>query len=147
MIEPSTFVSALGNAGYRLTEPRRRLAGLVAERKGNFTAAELEAEAKTRRVGVGRATIFRALELFVDLGLVERLDLPNGEHVYVTCQPSHHHHILCMACGRSDEIEDCGVGAVAREVGRRTGYAIQSHRLQLYAICPDCQEKGQPKPV
>jgi Fur family transcriptional regulator, ferric uptake regulator len=81
--------------------------------------------------------------VFVDLGLVERLDLPNGEHVYVTCQPSHHHHIICIACGRTTEVEDCGVGAVAREVGRRTGYAIQSHRLQLFAICPECQARPQ----
>lgn len=140
MLNADSFVNALGHAGYRLTEPRRRLAGLVADRKGNFTAAELESEARKRRLGVGRATIFRALELFVELGLVERLDLPNGEHVYVTCRPSHHHHILCVACGRSTEVEDCGVSAVAREVGRRTGFVIQSHRLQLFAICPDCQK-------
>src|SRR5262249_37866162 len=141
MLNADTFVSALDHAGYRLTGPRRRLADLVAERKGNFTAAELEVEARQRRLGIGRATIFRALELFVDLGLVERLDLPSGEHVYVTSQPSRHHHLVCIACGRSTEVEDCGVGAVAREVGRRTGYAIQSDRLQLFAICPECQAK------
>jgi Fe2+ or Zn2+ uptake regulation protein len=141
MLDADTFVTALDHAGYRLTEPRRRVADMVAARKGNFTAAELEEEARNRRLGVGRATIFRALELFVDLGLVERLDLPTGDHVYVACQPSHHHHILCIACGKSTDIEDCGVSAVAREVGRRTGYAIQSHRLQLFAICPDCQQK------
>jgi Fe2+ or Zn2+ uptake regulation protein len=142
MLNAQTLVAALDHAGYRLTEPRRRVADLVAARTGNFTAAELEQEARDNRLGVGRATIFRALELFVELGLVERLDLPNGEHVYVTCQPSHHHHILCIACGRSVDIEDCGVGAVAREVGRRTGFAIQSHRLQLFAICPECQARA-----
>ena len=141
MLNADSFVSALDQAGYRLTGPRRRVADLVAHRKGNFTAAELEQEAHSRRLGVGRATIFRALELFVDLGLVERLDLPNGDHVYVTCQPSHHHHMICIACGTSTDVEDCGVSAVAREVGRRTGYAIQSHRLQLFAICPECQRK------
>jgi Fe2+ or Zn2+ uptake regulation protein len=140
VLNADSFVNALGHAGYRLTEPRRRLAGLIAERGANFTASEIEIEAKRRKLGVGRATIFRALELFVELGLVERLDLPNGEHVYVTCQPSHHHHILCVVCGKSTDVEDCGVAAVAREVGRRTGYAIQSHRLQLFAICPDCQQ-------
>lgn len=135
----AAFVDALGHAGYRLTEPRRRVAGLIAEHDTNFTASEIEIEARGRKLRVGRATIFRALELFVELGLVERLDLPTGEHVYVRCQPSHHHHILCVVCGKSTEVEDCGVAAVAREVGRRTGYAIQSHRLQLFAICPVCQ--------
>jgi Fur family transcriptional regulator, ferric uptake regulator len=140
MESSKSFVDALDHAGYRLTQPRRQLASLVAEQRGNFTPAELEEEVRGRHVAVGRATIFRALELFVELGLVERLDLPSGEHVYVTCQPAHHHHILCVACGKSVEVEDCGVSAVAREIGRRTGFAIQSHRLQLYALCPDCQK-------
>src|SRR3712207_8759004 len=85
------LVRALDTAGYRLTEPRRAVADLIAGRRGHFTAADLVAEAKARRLDIGRATIFRALELFTELNLVERLDLPNGEHAYVECARAHHH--------------------------------------------------------
>jgi Fur family transcriptional regulator, ferric uptake regulator len=139
--DTDTFVNALDKAGYRLTRPRRQLADLVANKDGHFTAADLEAAARGNRLGVGRATIFRALDLFVELGLVERLDLPSGDHAYVRCEPAHHHHVICSGCGRSVDVEDCGMGRVAREVARQTGFRIDAHRLQLYGLCPDCSQR------
>jgi Fur family ferric uptake transcriptional regulator len=132
------LVQALGRAGYRLTDARRALAELIAEREGHFTAADLVDEATQRRLGIGRATVFRALDLFEELRLLERLDLPTGEHAYIPCEPAHHHHVVCSRCGRTVEVADCGMSAVAREVARRTGYQIDSHRLELYGLCPAC---------
>ncbi|HEY7700981.1 MAG TPA: Fur family transcriptional regulator [Candidatus Limnocylindrales bacterium] len=144
MTDGDTFVRALDTAGYRLTEPRRAVAGLIGGRRGYFTAADLLAEAKSRRLGIGRATIFRALELFTELNLVERLDLPNGEHAYVECARAHHHHVICSSCGRTTEVEDCGMQAVAEEVARRSGYQIASHRLELFGLCPKCAAQSVP---
>lgn len=133
-----TLLAAVASTGHRLTEPRREVASLVADRSGHFTAADLLADAAERGLGTGRATVFRALELFTELGVVERLDLPGGEHAYVRCDPVHHHHVVCESCGRSVEVEDCGIGAVAAQVARRTGFRIDAHRLELYGICPTC---------
>ena len=82
MVDTKPWTAALDRAGYSITEPRRAVAEMVAERDSHFTAPELVLEAKRRRLGVGRATVFRALEVFEELGLVERLDLPSGEHAY-----------------------------------------------------------------
>ena len=139
MVNVQPLLDALSEAGVRRSEPRRAVAELIASRDGHFTARELVDDAAGRRLGVGRATVFRALELFADLRLVERLDLPSGEHAYVVCEPVHHHHVVCSRCGRSTEVEDCGMSAVAREVARRTGYRIERHRLELFGICPDCR--------
>ena len=68
--------TALDRAGYRLTEPRRALAALIADQDGHFTAAELVVAARARRLGIGRATVFRTLEILAEVGAVERLDLP-----------------------------------------------------------------------
>ena len=144
MADTQALVNALDLAGYRVTEPRRQVAELVATSAGHFTAADLEAQARRRRLSVGRATIFRSLEVFAELQLVERVDLPSGEHAYVRCEPAHHHHLLCRICGRTLDVEDCGMAAVTREVARRTGFRIDSHRLQLSGTCPDCQGPRPP---
>jgi Fur family transcriptional regulator, ferric uptake regulator len=136
--EPTDYVSALDRAGYRLTEPRRALAALIADRAGHFTAADLVAETRTRRLGVGRATVFRTLEVLEGLGAIERLDLPSGEHAYVGCDPIHHHHIVCSRCGRTDEVDDAGLRPVVRDVGRQTGFRVDGHRLELFGLCPAC---------
>jgi Fur family ferric uptake transcriptional regulator len=132
------IVTVLDRAGYRLTEPRRSLAALIGSRDGHFTATELVTEARTRRLGVGRATIFRTLDVLEELGAVERLDLPSREHTYVVCEPAHHHHVVCSQCGRTDEIDDAGLRTVVREVARRTGYRVDEHRLELFGLCPAC---------
>src|SRR4051795_3586812 len=101
------LAAALDASGRRLTGPRRAILDLIAARDGHFTAADLVADvregrlgigragvvrapdpaaaARERRLGIGRATVFRALDVLTDLGVVERLDLPTGEHAYVAC--------------------------------------------------------------
>lgn len=123
----------------RETAPRRALGALIAKRRGHFTAAELLEDAKKRDVRVGRATVFRTLDLLAARGSLERIDLPTGEHAYVACAPEeHHHHVLCRNCGKSVEVEDAGFESVVGEIARRSGYSIESHRLELFGLCPDC---------
>lgn len=134
-----TFAAVLDRAGYSMTEPRRVVANLVGQRDGHFTALDLVSDASNRRLGVGRATVFRTLELFGELGLVERLDLPNGEHAYVACEPSHHHHVVCQRCGRDSEIVNCGIDDLAEAIESQTGYVIDTHRIELFGLCPNCR--------
>jgi Fe2+ or Zn2+ uptake regulation protein/predicted O-methyltransferase YrrM len=132
----------MGRSGYRLTEPRRVVAELVAARSGHFTANDLIADAQAKNLGIGRATIFRALDLFTELEVLERLDLPSGEHAYVPCLPQHHHHhIVCQVCGRVTEVEELGLGAAIEEIQGRTGWQVESHRVELYGRCPECQRR------
>jgi Fur family ferric uptake transcriptional regulator len=142
MVDTTPWTTALDEAGYFVTEPRRAVAQMVLDRDSHFTANELVGEAKRGRLGVGRATVFRALELFEQLGLVERLDLPNGEHAYVVCQPAHHHHVICTVCGRSAEVGDLGMGSIAAEVESQTGFTLDSHRIELYGLCSECRTAG-----
>lgn len=145
MTSPTPLVAALEDAGYRLTGPRRALADLIVARGGaTFTAADLVADVRARRLGIGRATVFRALDVLAAVGAVERIDLQNGEHAYVACVPTHHHHVICSRCARATEIGDLGLGAVAREVARRTGYRVDEHRLELFGLCPACQTAATP---
>lgn len=141
MDQPNAIARALDDAGYRLTAPRLALAGLIAAHDGHFTASDLAAAARDRRIGVSRATLFRALDLLVELGVVERLDLPSGEHAYVECAPVHHHHVVCSRCGRSAEVDDVGLNDAVLEIGRRSGYRIETHRLELFGLCPSCQAR------
>lgn len=141
MDAPNPIVRALGEAGYRLTAPRLALARLIVDLDGHFSASDLAATARDRRIGVSRATLFRALDLLVELGVVERLDLPSGEHAYVECAPAHHHHVVCSRCGRTAEVDDAGLNDAVREIGRRSGYRIERHRLELFGLCPSCRAR------
>ena len=138
MVSALPLITALDRSHYRMTAPRRAVARLIADRAGHFSAADLVKDARARRLTIGRATIFRTLDVLADLDLVERIDLPSGEHAYVACEPSHHHHLVCSGCGRSEDIDDAGMRAVVRDVAKRTGFRIDDHRLELFGRCPEC---------
>jgi Fe2+ or Zn2+ uptake regulation protein len=68
-------------------------------------------------------------------------DLVTGEHAYVACEPAHHHHVVCSSCGRAAAvgIDDGRLAAVVRDVTRQTGYRVDSHRIELFGLCPACR--------
>ena len=144
IVQSNPIVAALDQAGYRLTMPRRAVAELITEYDGHFTAADLESAARRRRLDLSRATLFRSLDLLTELGVVERLDLPSGEHAYVPCAPAHHHHVVCSRCGRSSDVEDVGLAQSIEEISRRSGFLITSHRLELFGLCRHCQTRHAP---
>ncbi len=133
------IIRALERAGYQATPNRRLVAQLVASTDGHFTAADLLERSRRERVSIGRATVFRALDLLTTLRIVERLDLPSGSHAYVLCDPDlHHHHLICSNCGRSEDVADGELAALIERIGQRTGYQIEAHRLELFGMCPRC---------
>ena len=139
MSDSDALTRALDRGGYHLTGPRRRVAEMVATQEGRFSAQDLVVEARQGPRRVGRATVFRSLEIFEAVGLVERVHLPNGEHAYVACLPAHHHHLVCDRCGRSTEIGDLAIEPIAADIEERTGFLVDSHRLEFFGLCPDCR--------
>jgi Fur family ferric uptake transcriptional regulator len=139
MDQTERIIQALDSAGYQATANRRLVAGMVATSGGHFTAADLLERGRRERVNIGRATVFRALELLAELHVIERLDLPSGSHAYVLCDPAeHHHHLVCSGCGRSEDVADGELARLVDEIGQRNGYRIETHRLELFGKCPDC---------
>ena len=137
------LAAALGAAGERLTRPRALVADLVATRDGPFTARDIVSPGGASPP-VARATVFRTLMLFERLGLLERLDLPDGSHAYVRCLPAHHHHVVCVRCARTVDIPDSGLQGVTHEIARATGFQLQGHRLELFGLCPECRRATSP---
>jgi len=143
MTDATLVVGALDAAGFRLTGPRRALAAVMAEMDGPFTAAGVADEARDRGLRVGRATVFRTIDALEQVGAIERIDLPTGDHAYVACAPAHHHHVVCSGCGRSAEVADGDLAALVGEIGRRTGFRIDEHRLELFGRCPACMDGAE----
>ena len=133
-------LAALDRAGYRLTGPRRAVAELIERRTGHFTAADLVGDAAAGRLDIGRATIFRTIDVLEAVGAIERIDLPSGDHAWIACEPeAHHHHVVCARCGRATDVDDAGLGPIVSRIASESGYLIDEHRLELFGLCPVCQ--------
>lgn len=140
MVDTAAILQTLDRAGYQITRPRRTMAEIIASHEGRFTADDLVGEASRARPRVGRATVFRSLEIFESLHLVERVHLVRSVHAYVACDPGrHHHHLICEMCERSIPIGDVDIDPVTKAIEERTGYRVDSHLLELFGLCPACR--------
>ena len=132
------LMERVAERGHRLTGPRREIVEMLA-RRGNATAQDLFEAMRREGLGVGRATVFRTLELLSQLGLVERVHLPDGCHTYVLTAPGHRHHLICTSCGALVEFSDCALEDALMELSRRTSFRISGHWLEVFGLCQACQ--------
>lgn len=131
-------LSEISSTGHPLTRQRRALVAFIMSHTKPFTAEALISELRDEGIRVGRATVFRTVELLTDLGYVHRQ--ANSDRVlYIACSPRHHHHLLCSNCGQVVHFEDCPIDALLSELESRTGYQIERHSLELGGLCPSCQ--------
>jgi Fur family transcriptional regulator, ferric uptake regulator len=121
----------------RLTPQRRVLLDLIADRESSFTAVDLFQEARRRRLPkLGLATVYRTVDLLRRTGSVRPL-VGEARPGYVRCEPGHHHHLVCLACGAVEETELCGAPS-PRELRRRYGFRAEGHELDIYGTCARC---------
>ncbi len=140
------LAARLAEGGHRLTRPRSAVLAQVAASSASFTATELLESVATVAPEVGRATVFRTLDLLVELGLVRRVHTEsagNWGHSYVLCDlaETHHHHLVCTSCGRVADFEGCGFDSMLPDLQARTSFRVEGHRLELYGLCEACQRE------
>lgn len=131
------ILAAVKEHGKRVTFPRRELAALIARWEGSFSSAEIVARVPT----LGRATIYRTLWLFVDVGVLCKTELPSGSPRYSLDGVHHHNHLFCVSCERIDGFRHPSVERMVRTLANEVG-GIVGHRLDLYHRCPRCTESN-----
>jgi Fe2+ or Zn2+ uptake regulation protein len=136
----NNILQRLSDLGYRLTSTRAAIADAIASRPTQFTARELVDELEPR--GIGRATVFRALDLLVELGLLERLHGELSCHSYTYCAPEHHHHLVCTSCGQITSIVAGTVERELRNLARRARFRPERHQVEIFGLCYACQLDG-----
>jgi Fur family ferric uptake transcriptional regulator len=135
----SAGVQALRAAGYKLTNPRLRILEILEESDGHITAAELLTRVEARDPSIGRASVFRTLELMIRLGIVWTTVQGGSTIHYMLMAGGHHHHIVCIRCHKLIEFEDCGLGTLIKALEQKYSVQIDGHLLELYGLCRACQ--------
>jgi Fe2+ or Zn2+ uptake regulation protein len=86
----------------------------------------------------GLPSIYRNLELFEKYGILVRIYLSDRKSYYALChdhEGEHHHHIVCVDCGRVDDLPICNFP----KIKSINGFKILGHMTQVEGLCPGCQ--------
>jgi Fur family ferric uptake transcriptional regulator len=84
-------------------------------------------------------TVYRVINLLIQLNLICRVNLGGSSQSYLMRRPvEHHHHLICSQCGRAVDFTNCDLDQLEQQLARETGYNIEGHLLEIYGRCPEC---------
>jgi Fur family ferric uptake transcriptional regulator len=145
----STFIHLfrryLRDQGLPITQQRETIAEIVFKSSEHQSVEDIEAEVRGRGERIGKATIYRTLEMLVKSGLVAEHDFGEGfkryEHLFG--QALVREHLVCTECGKVKAIDNADLQRLHQQVAERQGFLPARYRLAIYGICKDCQEQGR----
>ncbi len=148
----SPFVRLFGrylrDQGLPVTQQREAVADVVFSSDDHPSVDDIEQ--RLREVGerIGKATIYRTLDLLVRSKLVEEHDFDEGFKRYehrLSRQPEHEH-LICQECGTVTEFRSHEVQRLQEEIARSRGFRPNRYKLEIYGLCAPCQEAGAELP-
>ena len=130
----------LRREGYRAARARRVVVDVLAKQDCCVSVPEIVEAAGARGERVGVASVYRTLDLLVEKGLVQKIDLGGDRAHYERIDHrEHHHHLVCSECGRVEPFADRQLETALQRVERKTGFSVASHDVLLRGACDDCR--------
>lgn len=137
----------LYSANYKLTPQREATVRVLLENEQDHLSAEdVFLLVKEKAPDIGLATVYRTLELLLELKIVDKFNFGDGVFRYDLRKDGDvhfHHHLVCMRCGAVREIEEDLLSDVEEIVESDYGFKIKDHRLTFHGICSKCQEQEE----
>ncbi|MBI4302131.1 MAG: transcriptional repressor [Chloroflexi bacterium] len=125
--------------GKRVTAQRTLLLELIRQWEGHLDADELYRQAREKEPRISLSTVYRALKLFKDLGLVEERHFDEEHHHYEAKASAEHYHLVCLSCGKVIEFKSPLIPQMKEAASRDQGFDILSAEITLAGYCPRCR--------
>lgn len=130
------IISRLKASGGRMTKKRELVLGALFTMDRPASAEEIRERAELP--GSDLVTVYRNLETFEQLGVLQRVPLENGKQLFeLTAPDEHYHHLICRECHKTERLDVC----VSKEVVNKAkshGYSQIAHVMEVYGLCQDC---------
>lgn len=150
-IGPPWWHGRLRGCGYRWTMPRQTILDVLSKTEKHLSAEDIYLTVHKVYPAIGLTTVYRTLELLVQMGLVFKFDFGDGRARYELAEgpkgTRHHHHLVCTGCNRvidytdfiDEEIEL--LTQTEKGLSKKFNFKITNHLIQFYGLCDKCQKK------
>lgn len=132
-------VRRIRESGNKVTHARLTVLKALERYDGHPTSADVLDAVADIDDSVGRASVFRTLDLFTQLSIIRPTYVNTGAPQYVLLPDGHHHHVVCLNCNRTIEFDECGLGELEARLEDELGVQLTGHLLEFYGVCKDCQ--------
>ena len=142
------FGRYLREQGLPVTQQREAVADVVFSSDAHLSVDDIERQLRNAGERIGKATIYRTLDLLVRSTLVAEHDFGEGFKRYehrLSRQPDHDH-LICLECGGVTEFKSTELRRLQNQVAREQGFRASRHKLEIYGLCKSCQAAGAELP-
>ena len=128
------LLALLEDHGLRITAPRQKIVDYIHGAAEGFTAEQMADDLSN----VSRATVFRTLKILLEANVICRLSIPGGNPRYSLSRVDHHHHTVCVSCGRVGEFRASTIERLLKGIESDIPGSIVGHNIEFYIKCDVC---------
>lgn len=126
-------------AGYKLTPARLAVIEVLETHPDHLSHTQILKKGKTIYPPLSRATVYRTMELLVELKLLRSLYLNDPTQRFISAHGGHHH-LICTSCDTIFEFDHCTVDQLSQELAEKFNFQIRNHLLEFQGLCGDCRQ-------
>lgn len=139
----------LREKGLKVTSQRLMVLNILsAHGDEHLTVEEIYDLAKEESPEIGLATIYRTVQVLLELHVIEKVTFDDGFARYdlngeETGSGHRHHHAICTQCGKVYSLETDLLDTLEKQVFESLGFEVTDHEVKLYGLCSACRRKAQ----
>lgn len=139
-LKQNTIIESLQEQGFRITRVRRALLEIFHAHSQPLSVSDLISFLLKKDISVNKTTVYRELSFLMEMELIDEIEFGDGKKRYEVADDSHHHHIVCISCGRVEDIDfDVDLEAHEAEIARKTQFKIEEHSIEFFGYCQNCK--------
>ena len=139
----------LREKGLKVTSQRLMVLNILsAHGDEHLTVEEIYDLAKEESPEIGLATIYRTVQVLLELHVIEKVTFDDGFARYElngeeTGSGHRHHHAICTQCGKVYSLETDLLDTLEKQVFESLGFEVTDHEVKLHGLCSACRRKAQ----
>lgn len=138
----------LSEHGYKMTPQRKEILQIFVDNSDShhMSAEDVYNILRKKQSEIGLATVYRALDLLSELGILVQVDFGDGCARYElnTADPKvhRHHHLICLKCKNVIEFEEDLLDQLEAYIEKKSGFQILNHEVKFFGYCSECRAKS-----
>ena len=132
---PSSIERLCAEKNIKLTENRRIIAGVISDSQDHPDVEEVYRRASKINPKIGIATVYRAVNMFEELGVIAKHDFGGkGKARYekLEGEEDHHDHLIDITNDEVHEFFSEELEKLKDKIAREKGFELVGHKLELY---------------
>lgn len=123
----------------RSSKQRQYILEILTQKHVHLSAEEIHQAVKLLHPSISLGTVYRNLEILTELGSIYRASFADGKSRYEMASSGHHHHLVCLKCGKIEDIMECPMAKEIDAIMENKDFQPLHHYFEVYGHCTKCK--------